>query len=241
MHTSTATPANRDRSHHAVDDRRLVEAVRGGDDHGFELLFQRYRAPVGAYVASLVHDHGYSEDITQDVFLSALRSLRASDRPIVFKPWIYEIARNACIDRHRRARRGEEVAAGTDRQLDAPAARVVAARAEPEDVVESRVRFEGLCRALLELPVLDRKLIVMRELEGRTYREIVERSGLTTPAVESALFRARRRLFEHASAVMGERGLAAGAPAQPEMLAASRPRRDRPVRRDLPLPAAGTP
>ena len=56
----------------------------------------------------MVHDHGRAEDITQEVFMSALRRMRETDRPIAFKPWIYEIAKNACIDAFRRsqARRG---------------------------------------------------------------------------------------------------------------------------------------
>src|SRR3979411_2332711 len=54
-------------------------------------------------------DHARAEDITQEVFMSALRRMRDTDRPIAFKPWVYEIARNACIDQFRRSQRGEEV------------------------------------------------------------------------------------------------------------------------------------
>ena len=46
----------------------------------------------------MVHDHGQAEDITQDVFMSALRRMRATETPIAFKPWVYEIAKNASID-----------------------------------------------------------------------------------------------------------------------------------------------
>lgn len=212
MQATTAASANTDPRTRVFDDRRLVAAVRGGDEHGFELLFARYRAPIGAYIASLVRDHGYSEDITQEVFISALRSLRASDRPITFKPWIYEIARNACIDRHRRMRRGEEVAAGGEHDLDAEPSRLVGARAAPQDATESRDRFAELCRALMELPAADRRLLVMREFEGRSYREIVEQSGLSTAAVESALFRARRRLL---NASLGLRQTPAPEPSRP--------------------------
>jgi RNA polymerase sigma factor (sigma-70 family) len=224
---------------HDADDC-LVAAVRDGDDRGFELLFERYRAPIGSYVASLVRDRGYSEDITQEVFISALRSLRTSDRPVIFKPWIYEIARNACIDRHRRNRRREEVAAGTSAQLDADPSRLVAARAAPEIVTETRERFAELVRTLMEMPALDRRLLVMREFEGRSYREIVARSGLSVPAVESALFRARRRLIER-SAAQSDTPAAAVALSQPHILGASRParRRSQPLRRAMPRPAAG--
>ena len=52
----------------------------------------------------MVRDHGRAEDLTQEIFLAALRRMRDTERPIAFKPWIYEIAKNACIDAYRRAR-----------------------------------------------------------------------------------------------------------------------------------------
>jgi RNA polymerase sigma factor (sigma-70 family) len=222
------------------DDERLVAALRGGDDRGFELLFERYRSAIGAYVASLVRDRGHSEDITQEVFISALRSLRTSDRPVVFKPWIYEIARNACIDRHRRTMRRDEIAAGSSSQLDTDPSRLVAARAAPEVVNETRVRFAELVEALIEMPAVDRRLLVMREFEGRSYREIVELSGLSAPAVESALFRARRRLIERTAAQSEPEAGDAAAP-RPHVLADSRPaaRPPQQLRRAMRMPAAG--
>jgi RNA polymerase sigma factor (sigma-70 family) len=222
------------------DDRTLVAAVRDGDEHGFELLFERYWAPVGAYVAAMVRDHGHSEEVTQEVFISALRSLRSSRRPIAFKPWIYEIARNACIDRHRRIRRGDELAAGADVYDECDPTRLVGARPEPSDEVEIRARFDELCRTLMDLPALDRKLLVMREFEGRPYSEIVERSGLSAAAVESALFRARRRLIDRCGptarpAMSGDED----APPAPESLDGKRsPGGVRHLRDDRRVPAA---
>ena len=55
----------------------------------------------------MVRDHARAEDVTQEVFLSALRRMRDTERPIAFKPWIYEIAKNACIDQFRRGAREE--------------------------------------------------------------------------------------------------------------------------------------
>src|SRR5204863_2027664 len=84
------------RSRPDVTDHDLVQAVRAGDDHAFERLYQRYHRRISAYIFGMVHDHGRAEDLTQEVFVNALRRMRATDRPIVFKPWVYEIAKNAC-------------------------------------------------------------------------------------------------------------------------------------------------
>jgi len=91
-------------------DRQLVSLVRAGDDRAFEELYARYRRRIAAYVYGMVSDHGRAEDIAQDVFVSALRRMRETERPIAFRPWIYEIAKNACIDAYRRRSRAEEVA-----------------------------------------------------------------------------------------------------------------------------------
>ena len=80
-----------------------MSAVRRGDDRAFEELYGRYRRRIGAYVFGMVGDHGRAEDISQEVFISALRRMRDTERPIAFKPWLYEIAKNACIDHFRRA------------------------------------------------------------------------------------------------------------------------------------------
>ena len=93
----------------ADDDHQLVAAVRRGDDRAFEALYARYQRRIHAYVMGMVKDHGRAEDVTQEVFVSALRRMRETERPIAFKPWIYEIAKNACIDQFRRTRRTEEV------------------------------------------------------------------------------------------------------------------------------------
>src|SRR5438046_110775 len=90
-------------------EHELVAAVRRGSDRAFEELYSRYRSRIAAYIFGMVGDHARGEDLVQEVFISALRRLRQTDRPIAFKPWIYEIAKNACIDEFRRTRRAREV------------------------------------------------------------------------------------------------------------------------------------
>src|SRR3954464_12032983 len=97
-----------------VTDHKLVAAVRRGDDRAFEMLYERYLRRIHAYVFGMVKDHQRAEDVTQEVFVSALRRMRATERPIAFKPWIYEIAKNACIDQFRRSKRAEEVSYDAD-------------------------------------------------------------------------------------------------------------------------------
>jgi RNA polymerase sigma factor (sigma-70 family) len=179
------------------DDHRLVAAVRRGDDRAFEALYARYHRRIHAYIMGMVKDHGRAEDITQEVFVSALRRMRETERPIAFKPWVYEIAKNACIDQFRRSRRAEEISLEADEGL-APAdyGRLVGSDPTPDMAVAAKQDLDNLCGAFGGLSDAHHEILVLRELEGLSYREIGDRMGMSRPAVESTLFRARRRLTE---------------------------------------------
>jgi RNA polymerase sigma factor (sigma-70 family) len=178
-------------------DHSLVRAVRKGDDRAFEALYSRYQRRITGYVYGMVKDHGRAEDITQEVFVSAFRRMRATERPIAFKPWIYEIAKNACIDAYRRGRRAEEVSFDADDRLSpSDYGRLVATGPGPDAAVDAKQDLDHLCGAFGGLSDTHHQILVMRELEGLSYKDIGERLGMSRPAVESTLFRARKRLGE---------------------------------------------
>ena len=188
-----------DRAHGATGptDHQLVRAVRRGDDRAFESLYSRYQCQITAYVFRMVMDYGRAEDITQEVFISALRRMRETQRPIAFKPWVYEIAKNACIDQFRRSRRAEEVSFDAGEGLPgADQGLLVAAEPTPDAAVDAKQQLDHLCGAFGGLSDSHHEILVLREFEGLSYREIGDRMGLSRPGVESTLFRARRRLNE---------------------------------------------
>ena len=174
-----------------------MAATRAGDDYAFERLYKRYQRRIAAYVVGMVHDHGRAEDITQEVFMSALRRMRETERPIVFKPWVYEIAKNACIDAFRRSKRAEEISYDAEEGLGgSDYGRLVSSTPAPDAAVDTRQSLDHLRGAFGGLSETHHDILVMRELEGLSYREIGRRLGMSRPSVESTLFRARRRLSE---------------------------------------------
>lgn len=202
MEAATLTAVRREWRPPATDDE-LVAATRANDDRAFEVLYARYQRRIAAYVLGMVKDHGRAEDVTQEVFVSALRRLRQTGGPIAFKPWIYEIAKNACIDQFRRSRRAEEVSFDAEEGVGPT---LVSSRPGPEAELSSRMELDSLRSAFVGLTDTHHRILVMRELEGRSYAEIGQRLGLSRPAVESTLFRARKRLAEeYDELVSGER------------------------------------
>ena len=180
------------------EDQRLVAAVRRGDDRAFEALYSRYQRRIHAYVMGMVKDHGRAEDVTQEVFVSALRRMRETERPIAFKPWIYEIAKNACIDQFRRSKRAEEVSLRGRRRPRPDRLRAARRLRSGARTTPSRPSRSSTTSAARSAACRDthHEILVLRELEGLSYREIGDRMGMSRPAVESTLFRARRRLTE---------------------------------------------
>jgi RNA polymerase sigma factor (sigma-70 family) len=177
-------------------DHELVAAVRRGEDRAFEQLYARYRTRIWSYVGGILHDADRAEDVSQEVFISVLRRLRDTERPIAFKPWIYQIARNACIDELRRARRSHEVPFDQNGESDSPADDLFSVTPGPDVAVESKQQLEDLRGAFRGVSELHHRILVLRELEGLSYGEIGMRLGMSRPVVESTLFRARRRLAE---------------------------------------------
>jgi RNA polymerase sigma factor (sigma-70 family) len=177
-------------------DNDLVIAVRRGEDSAFEQLFARYRTRIWTYSSRILGDADRAEDVTQEVFISVLRRLRDTERPIAFKPWVYQIAKNACIDELRRTRRTHEVPFDLESDRE-DGSEVLFPTVPGSDVaIESKQRLEDLQGAFRGVSDLHRRMLVLRELEGLSYGEIGNRLGMSRPVVESTLFRARRRLAE---------------------------------------------
>jgi RNA polymerase sigma factor (sigma-70 family) len=177
-------------------DHELVTAVRRGDDSAFEHLFSRYRKRIWSYASGTLRDADRAEDVTQEVFISVLRRLRDTECPIAFKPWVFRIAKNACIDELRRTGRSREVPLAADLDSDSDTAELPRSAPGPDVVVESKQQLADLRGAFHGLSELHHQILVLRELEGLSYTEIGQRLGMSRPVVESTLFRARRRLAE---------------------------------------------
>ena len=190
------------RDHQVATDARLTIAAGQGDDDAFAVLYERYAPRIGAYLMRLVGDEHLAQDLTHEVFVSALRRLRTDRPPIAFGPWLYRIARNASIDVHRRSQIVRQVP--LDGNTEEPSAS--ASGSAPEAAAEVRQWLEQLRDVLGGLSESHRSVLVLRELEGLSNGEIGRRMGLSRPAVEGLLFRARAKMRrEYDDLVSGRR------------------------------------
>ncbi len=174
-------------------DEQLVSAFRAGSDDAFRVIHDRYRGRLLAYARQMLRGSGGdAEDAMQDVFVRAFRSLRATNRPILLRAWLYRIAHNRCIDELRRP-----IAVPTE--LDGETPRAAAALTNTQDPSVVAERSEILARLVDDvrtLPAPQRSVLLMRELQGMSYQELADALGVSIPAVKSLLLRARTGLVD---------------------------------------------
>src|ERR671935_2043922 len=159
-------------------------AQRPRSDRAFERMYRRHVGDVYRYALAVMRNPADAEDVTQTTFLNAYRSIvEKGNRPEKPQNWLIAIAHNVCRQRFRQsARRPSEVAFEDD---------------IADSIVEDETPSgEDIRRALSHLAFNQRAALVMRELEGRSYAEIAEILDVSTSAVETLIFRARRALRE---------------------------------------------
>ena len=145
-------------------------------------LYRHHVGEVYRYTYAVLGNHADAEDVTQTTFVNALRALERGEEPRNASAWLVAIAQNVVRQRWRQAAsRPAEV----ELERDVPAV-----------AVDDEIEVDELVRALQRIPPTQREALVMRELEGRSYKEIAELLGLSTAALETLLFRARRSLAE---------------------------------------------
>lgn len=183
----------------ARTDVQLMLGVKAGDDVSFELLLQKYRAPVIHFLARMVRDHALAEDLAQEAFLRVYRA-RARYKPSAkFTTWLFRIAANLALNSVRDERHRQR-----DLSVDAPAADEEGNAAAPLDVAShqpgvldkmlARQRAWQIRRAILRLPEKQRAAVLLHKYQEMDYSEIARVLDCSESALKSLLFRAYETL-----------------------------------------------
>jgi RNA polymerase sigma factor (sigma-70 family) len=171
-------------------DDRLVALTRSGHERAFEAIVDRYSGPLLRFCRGILPE-SRAEDAVQQSFINAHAALTESDDAVQLKPWLFTVARNASLNMLRQnGWNYDEI------PLDFDGVR------RPDQVVEERAELEQTVIAMNQLPDRQRSALVMRELEGRSYKEIGRALGANDGAVRQLLNRARVALRTAATAVM---------------------------------------
>jgi RNA polymerase sigma factor (sigma-70 family) len=175
-------------------DEQLVRLFRAGSDEAFRVIHDRYRTRLFAYARQMLGgSRADAEDVLQDVFVRAYGALRANDRDVSLRAWLYRIAHNRCIDELRRPAAAIGAPSEVLELVQAPAS-------DPMDAIEQRESLRRLVADVQRLPEQQRSALLMREISGMAYQDLAGALGVTVPAVKSLLVRARIGLAQASEA-----------------------------------------
>ena len=172
-------------------DGPLVQRVRAGDNEAFELLVVKYQERIFRLMRRLLGNRDQVEDLAQEVFIRAYRSLGSFKGESSFYTWLYKIALNTCRNYYRSmGRRPEGSVVESESILD----NIESNRVNPEKEAFRTEFWDTVKGSLHELPPEQREAIVLCDLEGLSYEEMSNVIGIPVGTVRSRVFRGRRAL-----------------------------------------------
>ncbi len=169
-----------------IQERSLIRAFQHGDDFAFVSLYNRYKGPIYTFCVRMLLDRDAAQDAMQETFLRIYENRDRLLKTAAFKPWLFSVARNQCLNMLRKRKRCIRLDESLAQRMQAPASRALE-KSEQRALV---THFLG------QLKPEYREVIVLREYQNMSYAEIAAVTKSTLSAVKSRLFKARRKLAE---------------------------------------------
>lgn len=171
-----------------------MASALAGSESAFEQIVRRYQRPVISLIARMTGDRASAEDLAQETFVKAHRSLGAFDATRRLSSWLFRIAHNTALDALRRSRRSVPVVDPTPERTPDPAV-------PPDpDPVEQAALARALEAALARLRPDFRAAVLLRYEEGLPFDQIGQVLGVPETTARSHVHRARKELARHLAA-----------------------------------------
>jgi RNA polymerase sigma-70 factor, ECF subfamily len=172
--------------------RTVVDRARAGDPEAFHAIFQRYAKPVLAFLYHLVGDRPRAEELAQETFFRAFRSLQRMPEGIKLSTWIFGIARNVARESMRDMRRAR-------RHVDLDEASFLGLpdeKANPDETFIGEELQRAIRRFLVDLSEDQRVVFILKLLNKMRYQEISLITGSSVGKLKTDLHRARQLMRE---------------------------------------------
>jgi RNA polymerase sigma-70 factor (ECF subfamily) len=173
----------------------LVRAAAGGDRTAIERLLMRAQEVAFRFSLLVCGQPDDAEEVMQDALLKTYSHVSRIEQPEAFRAWLYRTVRNACLMKRRRKMGEPARVESLDHDEQSDGARDVPDRSKrPDEQALNAWLGRRLRRALATLPPVDRMIVILREVEGLTTREVAVVARLSEANVKTRLHRARARL-----------------------------------------------
>ncbi len=177
-------------------DPEVVERARSGDDSAFNEIIKAYRKRILGTIGRLIGRPEDVEDVGQEVFLRLYYSVQQLRTPEMFEPWLYRLTVNSAYDYLRKQKRSKE-----SRLADLSEAQVAVADADAGSAATRESQRKGFIRDFVqrllgEISDEDRLLLLLKEVEGLSVKDLEQVYGVNENALKVRLFRARQRVIK---------------------------------------------
>lgn len=166
------------------EDIKLVKRFKDKDQTAFDIIFSKYYKQIYYFLYKMVYSTEVAEDIAQDTFIKVFKNLRGVDEKIKLSSWIYKIAHNTCIDYLRKNKVSFEL-------IDNIKYEDIKEN-EPENNYMNKELHNRIIKVMLKLSRKYRTVLVLRDYNKLSYREISIILGCSESAVKSLIHRARQ-------------------------------------------------
>lgn len=170
-----------------IADSQIVRRCQAGDPGAFGILYEAYRAPAYLLALQLTGNKEDALDACQTAFTKAFKAMGGFDAEREFRPWLFTIVRNFCVDLLRKRRPDRSLTPEHDVPDPAPG---------PLALAEATDTQRRTARALEELSPAHREIILMKDFHDLSYKEIAEVLDIPIGTVMSRLSSARNKLRE---------------------------------------------
>jgi len=181
---------------HWPDEAELVARLRRRDERAFRTFVRALEGPVFNLIYRMIGNAAEAQDVSQDVFVSVFGAIDRFRGDCKLSTWVFRIAINHTRNRAKYlARRNVKRTAPYHEVVERTEHRAIGeAPPRPDEQVMAQHAQEALTQALLALEPEQRELVVLRDLQGLSYEDIQEVTGLVAGTVKSRLHRARLAL-----------------------------------------------
>jgi RNA polymerase sigma-70 factor (ECF subfamily) len=175
--------------HDKTEDHQTLRRCQQGDKQAYGIIVQKYMKRAYFSAFAFMGNHDDALDLSQEAFIRAYQALARFDLQQRFFTWYYRILRNLCLNHRRDHSKFIDLS-----ELKEP--ETVDSSADPSVLAEHRDLSERLWKAIAALHDEQREIIILKDIEGCSYKEIAERLEIPPGTVMSRLFNARKLLKE---------------------------------------------
>ncbi|MEZ5399699.1 MAG: RNA polymerase sigma factor [Bryobacteraceae bacterium] len=185
--------------HNNTEEAALVRRMQSGDEMAFREIVDRYQAKVFSIIYGILRNRNDAEDIAQQVFAKIYFSIRGFDFRSSLLTWIYKITVNECYDYLRKKKVRKLVYESDFTEEESQRIERSERAADSEPLMDERLARRDLVMKLLaKVSEEDRKLLLLKEVEGLSVEELAAVTGMNENTIKVKLFRARQKLVKAA-------------------------------------------